>query len=180
MATNYPTSIDTYATLPLVQDLVSAVQADDVNRLRDAIVAIETELGVNPSGTYGTLKDRLDALTALVEALSGGGVIDITADFISGHIETPDDKTYYLVNDVPYAGYIDSVTTQATSGTCTATVEINGTPLGGTANSVSSSEQTQSHVSSNTFVASDVITLVVSSNASTADMRFTLNIVRTT
>lgn len=180
MATNYPNTIDTYAQLPLVTDLVSAVQADDVNRIRDAVVAIQTELGTNPSGVSGTVKDRLDALTALVEALSGGGAIDITADFISGHIESALNKTYFLVNSIPYSGYIGSVTTQSESGTCTATIEINGTPLGGAANSVSTSEETQSHVSSNTFVAGDVITMVISSSSSATDVRFTLNIVRTT
>jgi len=46
MATQYPTSIDTTVTLPLVFDLISPVMADDHNRLRTAIVAIENELGV--------------------------------------------------------------------------------------------------------------------------------------
>lgn len=59
--TIYPTGIDGYSQLPLVVDKVSPVVADDVNRLRNTIVAIEKELGINPSGTFGTVKDRLDA-----------------------------------------------------------------------------------------------------------------------
>ncbi len=51
MATQYPNSIDTTVTLPLVYDQISPVLADDHNRLRNAIVAIENELGTVPSGT---------------------------------------------------------------------------------------------------------------------------------
>lgn len=60
MATTYPTSIDTLVTLPKVTDLVSPVVAEDHNSLRDAILAIQSELGENPSGTFGTVLDRLN------------------------------------------------------------------------------------------------------------------------
>lgn len=69
MATQYPGAIDTSVTLPLVYDLISPVLADDHNRLRNAIVAIQNELGTNPSGTYGTLKDRNDALDTLLNTI---------------------------------------------------------------------------------------------------------------
>lgn len=36
--------------------------AEDVTKLDDEVVAIETELGLNPSGTYDTVADRLDEL----------------------------------------------------------------------------------------------------------------------
>lgn len=62
MATKYPNKLDTLTSLPKVMDLVSPIIADDHNRLRDAIVTIQTELGTNPSGTFGTVKDRLDDL----------------------------------------------------------------------------------------------------------------------
>lgn len=76
--TVYPLDIDGFAELPLLIDGVSPIRADDVNRVRDATVAVETELGVNPSGTYGTVRDRLDDLTSLVEDLtSGGALIDV-------------------------------------------------------------------------------------------------------
>jgi hypothetical protein len=60
MATLYPEKIDTQLSLPQVFDGISPVMAADVNRLRDAIVAIQNELGTNPSSVWGTLKDRLD------------------------------------------------------------------------------------------------------------------------
>jgi hypothetical protein len=61
---NYPNSIDTSNQLPPVVDLRTPVIAEVVNRHRDAILAIENELGVNPSGTYGTVRARFDALDA--------------------------------------------------------------------------------------------------------------------
>lgn len=47
------------------------------------------------------------------------------------------------------------------------------------ANSVSSSEQSQSHSSSNAFSAGDDIQLTISSNSSCADLSFTIKYTRT-
>lgn len=58
----YPGDIDGYATLPLRRDEIDEIRAADVNRLRDAIVKIEQELGTNPSGNYATVRDRLDSI----------------------------------------------------------------------------------------------------------------------
>jgi hypothetical protein len=58
----YPDGIDGYAQLPLVVDNVTRIDAVTVNRLRSAIVKIETELGTQPSGDFETVKARLDAL----------------------------------------------------------------------------------------------------------------------
>jgi len=84
MATTYPLKIDTTLTLPKVTDNVSPIVADDHNRLRDTIVAVETELGINPSGTYGTVKDRLDA----IEVFTLDGYYGTTT------IGEPEDGTY--------------------------------------------------------------------------------------
>lgn len=65
----YPNQLDNSTSIPITTDQVTPVNAEVVNRLRDAIIAIESEAGINPSGTYGTIRDRLDAL----EAGGGGG-----------------------------------------------------------------------------------------------------------
>jgi hypothetical protein len=72
MATKYPAQIDTTTNLPTQVDDSSAVTGKSVNDLRDTILRIETELGVKPSGTYGTVRARLDALEALIGSGSGG------------------------------------------------------------------------------------------------------------
>ena len=67
----YPDQIDGYNTLPLRKNLVHEIRAEDVNRLRNAIVAIEQELGVNPSGSFATVAARLGSVndaSTLIEA----------------------------------------------------------------------------------------------------------------
>lgn len=74
------------------------------------------------------------------------------------------DGTYFLCKTT-FAGTINSTTTDATSGTCSARWKINGVNVGTTANSVSSTETTQTHSAANAFVAGDVITYTISSNS---------------
>lgn len=66
--TVYPDAIDNNSSLPKSTDNVTPVDAEVVNRLRGAILAVEAELGIQPSGTFTTVRARLDNLT-----LKGGG-----------------------------------------------------------------------------------------------------------
>jgi hypothetical protein len=85
-----------------------------------------------------------------------------------------EDGDYTLILNSPYSLEIDSVTTDCDSGTCTATIEIDGTPLGGTANSVSSTETTQSHTSDNEGAAGCNVTIAIASNAGCEKMRLSV------
>ena len=81
---------------------------------------------------------------------------------------------------MPHGGTITEVTTICTAGTATATFKINNSALGGTANSVSSSEQSQAHASSNTFVAGDDIQVTFSSvSADLEEVSFMIKYTRT-
>lgn len=100
-------------------------------------------------------------------------------DFIAGVIDTPEDQDYKLVVKLPYAITITDTTTIAASGSCTATFKINASALGGTANSVSTTEQSQSHASSNTASAGDDIVVTISANSSCDRMSFTITFTRT-
>ena len=97
--------------------------------------------------------------------LAGKASVDQIA---SGHwlIPEPEDKTYTVIQKAASAFTITETTTRCTTGTCTVTVQINGTPLGGTANSASSTEQSQAHSSANEVAAGDTVSIVVSSNSS--------------
>lgn len=110
---------------------------------------------------------------------SGGASTTQTTEPIGGFIASPADKDYRIAVKMPHGGTITETTTRSASGTCTATFKVNTTALGGTANSVSSSEQSQAHASTNTFVAGDDIVITVSSNASCADMSFMIQYTRT-
>lgn len=69
--TKYPTAVDTSTQLPIVTDNVTPVKGAVINPLQESIIAIQTELGPNPSGTYSTVKARLDALE--VAGVGSGG-----------------------------------------------------------------------------------------------------------
>lgn len=64
--TTYPAQLDTSISLPIVIDNSTPVKGDTVNKLRNAIVAIEKELGVKPSGPYSTIRSRLDTIEHIV------------------------------------------------------------------------------------------------------------------
>lgn len=93
-------------------------------------------------------------------------------------IEFPDNKTYTVRLKIPFAGTITETTTKCTSGSCTATFKLNGVALGGTANAVTSSEQSQAHASSNTFAANDDLEVTISSNSSCLDLAASMLITR--
>jgi hypothetical protein len=139
-----------------------------------------------------TISGTLTLGTALAVAQGGTGATDAgtartnlsaaarsQTDQISGFISSPANKLYRVAIKMAFAGTITETTTRSASGTCTATFSINGSNLGGTANSVSSSEQSQAHASANTFSAGDDVELTVSSNSSCTDMSFTIAYTRT-
>jgi hypothetical protein len=100
-------------------------------------------------------------------------------EFGSWLIPFAENKSYRLIVSIPYGITINSVTTVCASGTCTATVKINTTALGGSANSVSTTEQTQSHTSSNVMAAGDDLVLTISANANCEDVTITISGTRT-
>ena len=63
--TRYPNQLDSTNELPIAVDNHTFVRAEIVNRLRDAITAIESELGIKPSTVFGNVRARLDYLEAL-------------------------------------------------------------------------------------------------------------------
>ncbi len=129
----------------------------------------------------GTFANADPILVTIDRAQASGGAASTTqaGECISGLIVTPTDGDYRIVVKAPHGGTITEVTTVSAGGTCTLTGKINTTALGGTANSVSSSEQSQAHSSANVFSAGDDIVLTVSSNAACSKMTFTIKYTRT-
>ena len=56
MATNYPTSLDSYTT----RVNGGTIDASHINNLQDAIVQLETKLGVNSSGTSSSIDYKVN------------------------------------------------------------------------------------------------------------------------
>ena len=119
------------------------------------------------------------AITPTAAFISTRTALSQTAEMIAGFITSPSDKSYTLALKMAHGGTITETTTKSVSGTCAATFKVNSTALGGTANSVSSSEQSQAHSGTNTFVAGDDIVLTVSSNSTCVDMSFSIKYTRT-
>lgn len=183
--------------LPAVPDPQLSLES-----LRESVMALK-EIAENMAGMRGpasttsasatdvasltseqqSLSTQLTALQASfdasIAALSTTYAVKSQTDFISGIIAVPTNTDYRIVVQLPYAVTVNSVTTRCTSGTCTATTKINSTALGGTANSVSTTEQEQTHTSSNVAAAGDDIVMTVSSNATCTNMSFTIKFTRT-
>jgi|688.fasta_scaffold1852567_1 hypothetical protein len=77
MATNYPNSLDILINPTATDNLNSTVvpHAEQHANLNDAMEAVQTILGLNPSGNYLTIKDRM----AASEALNGLNDVTITS-----------------------------------------------------------------------------------------------------
>lgn len=114
-----------------------------------------------------------------VQTTAASPISTSQSDFIAGLIPSLTNTDYRLVINIPYGCSITKTTTRCTSGTATATFKINTTALGGTANSVSSSEQSQTHSTSNTVAVGDDIVLTISANSSCLNLSFTIEFTRT-
>lgn len=104
MTTSYPTTIDTTTELPLLVNGSSSLDGDHINTLRGAVVAVETELGTNPSGSFATVKARLDNVDATVGVATVSGPVSLletttpalTANYGKVYAKSADSKLYYL------------------------------------------------------------------------------------
>ena len=136
-----------------------------VSELVQGVAITDPKTGL-PSQTF------LQAFNGIMRSLTGAkGSLTATkaglTQTTSGHwtIEAPEDKTYPVIQKAASAFTITETTTRCTTGTCTVTITINGTPLGGAANSASTTEQSQAHSSANEVAAGDTVAIVVSSNS---------------
>lgn len=139
---------------------------------------IERQSGAPTPVWYRVLKRLFAAMAAAESNLAARPVAQQT-EFGSWLIPFPENKDYRLIVNIPYAVTVTAVTTRSAAGTCTATVKINATPLGGTANSVSTTEQTQSHATANAMTTGDDLVLTVSANAGCEDLTITIAGTRT-
>lgn len=117
---------------------------------------------------FNALQELANAVDGTNAATPGSGIIDCWA----GLVEVVQDKDYTLVLNVPFAGTITQTTTQSETGTATFTFKVNSTAFSGTANDVSTVEQSQTH--STAFVAGDNIVLTASANSSCEGAAFTI------
>src|SRR5271157_4685376 len=74
--TVYPNSIDSDLELPRLDNNITEINADSINNIRDAVLAIEKNLGINLQGNENSLADRINV------SIDGNGFIK--ADALTG------------------------------------------------------------------------------------------------
>lgn len=130
----------------------------------------------NDSAVAGDFVD--DALNNLNTAIAAKPVVTQT-EALFGYISAPGNGDHQIAIKSPVGFTIESVTTKADSGSIIATWKIDGVALGGSANSVSTSEDTQVHASSNVVAVDQDISLTTSSDSSCTGFAFTMKLTRT-
>lgn len=86
MSTNYPNSIDNFTNPTSTDKLDSATVPHHLqhSNINDAVEAIESELGINPSGPYSTVKARIEGLESDILSQSLlNGLFDVTINTVS-------------------------------------------------------------------------------------------------
>jgi hypothetical protein len=79
MATSYPASLDNFIN-PTPQDTLSSgvvPHAEQHANLNDAMEAVQTILGINPTGSFLTIKDRMASSESL------NGLSDVTISSVA-------------------------------------------------------------------------------------------------
>lgn len=80
--TVYPFELDSDVTISRVDDNITQIGGEVLNAVRDAVFAIEAELGINPSGALDSLNDFLDVSfnengTIKASALTSVGLVTL-------------------------------------------------------------------------------------------------------
>ena len=88
-------------------------------------------------------------------------------------------STYTVVLDAKYARTINELTVDAGTGTCTLTMNINGTSVSGISGvAVSTTEATYTATAANAIAIGDIVTIVTTSNSGLANLQITVKTTR--
>lgn len=124
--------------------------------------------------TAGT-KNKLDVYDANTASLAAA----IATDYLSGMIESPQNKTYTLIPGVVSNLTVNTLEIYTVSGTCTAALKINGVSITGlSAVAVTSTPQEPVATALNAAAPGDILTLVITSNATSVDLVFRVKYTR--
>lgn len=100
-------------------------------------------------------------------------------DRILRFIDTPTDATYDIELSAPFGYQITKTSTKCISGTCTLTVKINGTSVGGSSHSVSSTLQQITRTSANAVAVGNSVTATIASNSTCIGLVLSIEYIRT-
>lgn len=112
----------------------------------------------------GITRNSVSATSEQVGALVIPDATQLHGEHVT--IDYADDRAYPIVQFSECAWTILAVVAKCSTGSCTVTVDIDGTPLGGGANSVSTTEGNVGHSTANAVSVGSTITVTISSNSS--------------
>lgn len=169
-----PSGTNTWDVMGSIGDLVAADLTDVT-----ATAAELNKLAGTPAGLTATELGYMDGVTSSVQTQLGTKAAAAQTFAVSFAIDTVANQDYMFAIKLPFAGTIINTISKCTSGTATATFKVNTTTIGGTANSVSSTEQDQAHAATNTWVSGDDLVVTMSANSSCIGAIFTVVYTRT-
>lgn len=112
MATNYPTTLDTFTEPPSSDPLSNGHYTHHVN-LGDALEAIEAELGLLPKGTYASVLARLNDSAQLTGTQTIGGAKTFSS-IITGSAGLSITGTGVFTSTISASGLAGSLLSSAT------------------------------------------------------------------
>lgn len=121
----------------------------------------------SPATAFANIKQAASGTTTGVVQQTQKGSVTFQVLKVANQAYTP-------IFNSPNAKTITKITTKSASGTCTLTGTIGGVSLGGSANSVSSSEVEQTHSSANVVAVGGDLDLTASSNSACLNMKVTV------
>lgn len=124
------------------------------------------------------LDDTSRSLDALTPATIGAAGLT-QVDFLSGHIRSPANQDYRIVEKIPFGATITAFAAKTSSGTITAALKINTTAVTNGSINVTSTQGSATPSAANVMVANDALVLALSSNSSAQNLSFTIKFTRT-
>lgn len=92
---DYPGALDTWETLTDKEDLAEVV---DINKIKAALLAIQTELGVNPAGSLATVLARLAMIQNVDGAFQKGTAFPVSGLVDGQAFYRTDQNVLYVYN----------------------------------------------------------------------------------
>lgn len=131
----------------------------------------------NPDGADAVLGfyNSIGEFARRVKTVLDGTIVDdrmLVVQFV-------ENRDYPLFRNIPYRMEIIATASKSSTGTCTATFKIGTTALGGSTNSVSTTEQIRTHSSANVAEIGDDVIVTISSNSGCEMMELSIQYRRT-
>lgn len=102
VASVYPTALDNFLTNRIDGTIMAVTHATDHNNENDAINKIETELGVNPKGSYSSVAERLSVVAQNTQTASYTPVLNDANKIVEMNVATPNNLTIPPNASVPF------------------------------------------------------------------------------